>query len=178
MLKIWVIFSSTPYKNGRLPKGDQFLQDVSQDKIRQMIAQTLSGKARDILVACCKRKDGMSLRAISSAMMRPYSTVRGWLVRLLQNGLNGRFDKKSTGRKRILGEHAVGTIRNWLYEDPSEFGFVSASWSRGMVRDVIRSRICAFGCIRTLQRALRRIRCSYTKPRPAPRKSATTEEQE
>ena len=99
-------------------------------------------------------------------------------MRLLQNGLDGRFDKKSTGRKRILDEHAAGMIRNWLYEDPSKFGFVSASWSLGMVRDAIRSRICAFGCVRTLQRALRRIRFSYTKPRPAPRKSATTEEQE
>ncbi len=178
MLKIWVIFSNTPYKNDRLPKGDQFLQDVSQDKIRRMISQTPSGKARDILVACCKRKDGMSLRAISGSMMRPYSTVRGWLVRLVQDGLNGRFDKKSTGRKRILDEHTVRMIRNWLYEDPSKFGFASASWSLGMVRDAIRSRICAFGCIRTLQRALHRIRFSYTKPRPAPRKSATTEEQE
>ena len=34
--------------------------------------------------------------------MRPYSTVRGWLVRMMRRGLGGRFDLKSTERKKIL----------------------------------------------------------------------------
>ena len=76
MLKIGVIFSKALCKNGRLPKGDEFLQDTSQEDILRMISRTPSGKARDILVACHKRKAGMSLHAITSAMMKLYSTMR------------------------------------------------------------------------------------------------------
>ena len=59
-----------------------------------MIKKTPPGKARDILVACCRRKDGKGIRSIARELMRPYSTVRGWLVRMAWRGLGGRFDKK------------------------------------------------------------------------------------
>ena len=172
-----MIFSKAPCSNDRLPKGDGFLQDTSQDEILQMIDQTPSGKARDMLVACYKRKAGMSLRAISKAMMKPYSTIRGWLVRITRRGPAGRFDKKSTGRKRMLGEHSVWMIKTWLHGEPSKFGFESASWSIRMLLDAIRGRIGTCTSARTLRRALRRIGFSYTKPRPVPRRSATAEDQ-
>ncbi len=177
MLKTGVIFSKALCKKGRLPKGDEFLQDTSQEKILRMIDQTPSGKARDILVACHKRKAGMSLHAISEAMMRPYSTIRGWLVRIAKRGLAGRFDKKSTGRKRMLGEHAVGMIKAWLHGEPSKFGFESASWSTRMLLEAIRRRIGTSTSARTPRRVLHRLRSSYTKPRPVPRRSATAEDQ-
>ena len=47
-----------------------------------MIEQSSPGKARDILVACCKRKEGKGIWSIARELMRPYSTVRGWLVRV------------------------------------------------------------------------------------------------
>ena len=89
-MKIGVTFSKTPCRNDRLPKGDKFLQDTSQEDILQMIDWAPSGKARDILVACHKRKAGMSLHAISDTMIRPYSTIRGWLVRIIGRGLAGK----------------------------------------------------------------------------------------
>ena len=42
-----------------------------------MIKKTPPGKARDILVACCRRKDGKGIRSIARELMRPYSTVSG-----------------------------------------------------------------------------------------------------
>ena len=179
MLKIGVTFSKAPCRNDRLPKGDKFLQDTSQEDILQMIDQTPSGKARDILVACHKRKAGMSLHAISDTMMRgripPYAA--GWCGSSGAGWQTGRFDKKSTGRKRMLGEHTVRMMKIWLHENPSKFGFESASWSTRMLLDVIRGRIGTGTSARTLRRALHRIRFSYTKPRPVPRRSAAAEEQ-
>ena len=66
-----------------------------------MIKRSSPGKARDILVACRKRKGGNGIWSIARELMRPYSTIRGWLVRMAQRGLGGRFDRKSTGRKKI-----------------------------------------------------------------------------
>ena len=77
----------------------------------------------------------------------------------------------------MLGEHTVRMMKIWLHENPSKFGFESASWSTRMPLDVIRGRIGTGTSARTLRRALHRIRFSYTKPRPVPRRSATAEGQ-
>ena len=47
-----------------------------------------------------------------------------------------------------------------------------------MILDMASDRIEVFDSIRMLQRTLHRIRFSYTKPRPEPHRSASTEEQE
>ena len=75
-----------------------------------MIKRSSPGKARDILVACCKRKEGNGIWSIARELMRPYSTIRGWLVRMARRGLGGRFDRKSTGRKKILSPQTLRKI--------------------------------------------------------------------
>ena len=67
-----------------------------------MIKRSSPGKARDILVACCKRKEGNVIWFIARELIRPYSTIRGWLVRMARRGLGGRFDRKSTEQSKIL----------------------------------------------------------------------------
>ena len=59
-----------------------------------MIKRSSPGKARNILVACCKRKEGNRIWFIARELMRPYSTIRDWLVQMVQRGLGGRFDWK------------------------------------------------------------------------------------
>ena len=88
-----------------------------------MIKKTPLGKARDILIACCKRKDGRGMRSIARELMRPYSTVRDWLVRITHRGLDGRFDRKSTGRRKILSPDILKKITEWTRWDPSRYGF-------------------------------------------------------
>ena len=75
-----------------------------------MIKRSSPGKARDILVACCRRKEGNGIWSIARELMRPYSTTRGWLVRMVRLGLGGRFDRKSTGRKKILNPQTLKKI--------------------------------------------------------------------
>ena len=54
------------------------------------------------MVACCKRKEGNGIWFIARELIRPYSTIRGWFVRMARRGLGGRFDRKSTGQSKIL----------------------------------------------------------------------------
>ena len=87
--------SRAPVRNGeRLPGGGEFLPGTSRENICRMMEPSPPGKAKDILVACCKRKEGKGIRSIARGLTRPYSTVRGWLVRMAWRGLGGRFDKK------------------------------------------------------------------------------------
>ena len=53
-----------------------------------MMKQSSPGKARDILVTCCRYKEGNGIRSIARKLMRLYSTVRGWLIRMARRGLD------------------------------------------------------------------------------------------
>ena len=77
-----------------------------------MIKRSSPGKARDILVACCKRKEGNGIWSIARELMRLYPTIRGWLVRMVRRGLGGRFDRKSDGRKKILSPQTLSSGHN------------------------------------------------------------------
>ena len=81
----------------------------------------------DILVACCRYKEGNGIRSIARKLMRLYPRVRGWLVRMARRGLDGRLNRKSTGRKKILGSHILRKITEWTRMDPSGYGFELAS---------------------------------------------------
>ena len=133
--------SRAPVRNEtRLPKGDRFLPGTSRRALCRMIKRPSPGKARDILVACCKHKEGNGIWSIARELMRPYSTIRGWLVRMVRRGLGGRFDRKSTGRKKILNPQTLKRIMGWTRRDPSRYGFGPASWRLDMVNEMIRGR--------------------------------------
>ena len=94
--------SRAPVRNGaRLPKGGRPLPGTSRRALCRMIKRSSPGKARDILVACCKRKGGNGIWPIARELMRAYSAIRGWLVWMARRGLGGRLDRKSTGRDVI-----------------------------------------------------------------------------
>ena len=109
--------------------------------------------------------------------MGPYSTVRGWLVRMMQRDLGRRFDQKSTGRKNILGPQTLKKIMEWTCWDPSRYGFEPTSWHLNMVNEMIRMETGRHAKPSTLRRILHRLGLSYSKPRPVPCKTAPTGEQ-
>ena len=86
----------------KLPSGDMFMPDMTKEAIYEKIKKMLCGKPRYILSACYMRKRGASLREIARQLMKPFSTIRGWLARMAERGIEGMWDKKSTGRKKIL----------------------------------------------------------------------------
>ena len=143
-----------------------------------MIKKSSPGRARDILVACCRRKGGNEIWSIARELMRPYSTIRGWLVRMVRRGLGGRFDRKSAGRRKILNPQTPKKIMGWTRREPSRYGFGPASWRLDMVNEMIRRETGRPAGSHTLRRILRRLGLSYSKPRPVPRKTAPAEEQD
>ena len=96
----------------------------------------------------------------------------------MRRGLGGRFDRKSTGRKKILNPQTLKKIMGWTRRDPSRYGFGSASWRLDMVNEMIRKETGKHARPSTLRRILRRLDLSYSKPRPVPRKTAPAEEQD
>ena len=71
----------------KLPSGDMFMLDMTEEYILEKIKKVLCGKPRDILIACYLRKMGAPLREIARQLMKPLSTIRGWLVRMTERGI-------------------------------------------------------------------------------------------
>ena len=86
--------------------------------------------------------------------MRPYSTIRGWLVRMVRRGLGRRSDRKSTGKKKILNPQTLKKIMGWTRRDPSRYRFWPASWRLDMVNEMIRRETGKHARPRTLRRIL------------------------
>ena len=96
---------------------------------------------------------------------------------MAHRGLDGRFDRKSTGRKRILGQNILKKMMEWTCMDPSRYGFEPASWWLDMVNEMIRMETGRHTRPRTLRRILRRLDLSCSKPRPVPHKTVPAGEQ-
>ena len=81
----------------KLPAGSEFLPDVRKGDLDARLHGMGSGKVRDILVACHKRKSGWRVSEIAADMHKPYTTIRDWLVRASERGLDGLPDRKPAG---------------------------------------------------------------------------------
>ena len=86
-------------------------------------------------------------------------------------------DHTPPGRVPILDQAKMETIRGWLSGSPADFGFKRNRWQCGTVRERIRGKLNVSCSPDTARRAMRRAGFSYRKSRPAPRKSASEEEQ-
>ena len=135
----------------KLPSGDMFMLDMTEEYILEKIKKVLCGKPRDILIACYLRKMGAPLREIARQLMKPLSTIRGWLVRMTERGIEGIWDKKSTGRKRILSPSNIKKMEKLICKDPTKYGFQSASWNMDIVVEIFERMI---GKCRCAQRTL------------------------
>ena len=88
-----------------------------------MIAACPSGKARDILRACCKRKINASVRRMRDLLMRPYFTVQEWLWGVHERELDNISDWKLPGTRCMLRPNEIEIVRETLRQLPTRHGF-------------------------------------------------------
>ena len=162
----------------RLPPGNGFMPQVRRSRLVKMARKAGEGVEKSRLLAARMRKEGKSIRDIADRLCRPYSTVRDWLFRMHVHGLKGQFNRKRRGRKGVLSNADLKRPRRWLVEGPEKHGFKSDTWQLDTILEMIRMRTGMACRQRTVERALRKIRFSYRKRRPAPHNSASEGEQE
>ena len=162
----------------RLESGAAFMPGVSEKRLEKAARREKDQRAKFRLLVCLARKRGHSIRRISRDLKTPYSTIRDWLLRMRGRGLKGRFNARPKGRRAGLPLQILRTVRRWLKRSPKRCGFQTGSWRLDMVNEMIRRETGRHTRPRTLRRILRRLGLSYSKPRPVPRKTAPTEEQD
>ena len=130
----------------RLPGGRAFMPRVSPKRLTRIWQEESAGKTKQMLEACRRRNEGRSIREMGLA----YSTVRDWLVRMHAGNLGRRFDRRRTGRKRMLTGAVLAYIKRWLNGNPQRYEFEAGSWQINMVLEMVRKRLgYPAGCARS-----------------------------
>ena len=120
--------SKKPENNSRtkygtcIPKGDALLPGVDI-KILQKMHADMSGRknvGKEVLIlkAAIKWREGLGVSEIARQLELPRSTVRDWLIRLRDRGLDGIHDKSAPNHKPILAGVAFIIIGVWLSHSP------------------------------------------------------------
>ena len=157
--------------------GEEFLKGISVEDLKSMQSREKDYKVKTMLQAAMHRKRGLSLEEISRAIGKAISTIHGWLSRL-ENGMEGRHDRKSPGRPCRLSDEQTSFLDKDLEKNPEESGFHRSTWTAKLV---VRHVLDKFGVRYSADGALRlarRLNFSVRKPRPVPYNSATKEEVE
>ena len=91
---------------GNLRKGEGFLPETSFGNLKERM-RVVKGKPRLRLLACIRRKQGQTLRAISLDIGVSESTLSNWLTDIQENGLAHLYDRKKPGRPQGLKKGQV-----------------------------------------------------------------------
>ena len=161
----------------RIQRGKEFMPEWTIAQMDERRKGLKDGKEKTVLLACIKRKESKTIAKTAKEMRRKPGTVRGWLARGRDRGLYDLADHTPPGRVPILDQAKVETIRGWLSCSPADFGYKRNRWQCGTVRERIRDKLNVSCSPDTVRRAICRVGFSYRKSRPAPRKSASEEEQ-
>ena len=159
-------------------RGGEYLHDVPLPKLEEMHRREPPGKSRDRLQAAVLRKRGKTVEKIAGIVGRHSSTVHRWLHRMEREGPDGRHDRKSPGRPRLLTPEQEGAVEEDLDKPPPESGFDRGSWNSRLLARRMGDRFGVACSRRTALRVAGRLGFSTCKPRPIPYNSATPEEQE
>ena len=160
-------------KESIIPTGNSFLPGTSKTYLQQIRTKETDNKAAARLLAYSKRKDGMSIRQIGSALEMPYSTIRDWLVRAVQLGLTGRYDESRPGAQCKLNEEQLGQLREELIAGPRSCGFESGVWTAPLVVQHVSRTYGVEYAVTSMRQLMHRVGFSCRKPRPRHPKSAS-----
>ncbi len=163
-------------------EAGELLPELNEAGLSDLLG-TLSGrrstaKQAHMVRAVIKRREGKNDYRTAKDLGMAYQTLRGWLVRIAERGLDGLYDRHVSNRVRILDDAACERILGWVSLPPTQFGYESGSWDPRLLRKIISDELDICVSLRTLRRTLRRLGLSFSKKRPTYRKSATPEEQE
>ena len=153
-------------KDTTISTGSDFLPKTGAGYLRRIQKTEVDPKARTRLLAYIMRKEGASIRQIGRVLNRPYSTVRGWLMRAMQMDILGRYDEMRPGATPKLDTLQIRQLRADLVAGPDRCGFESGLWTAQLLAEHIRRRFGVQYATVSVYDILRRIGFTQQTPRP------------
>ena len=85
-----------------LTKGNEFLPDISVNRLKTMYDKETNAKAKLRLLCALHRKKEKSIDEISSLLSKPRKTIHGWITIFQKRGIQGKDSIKQSGRPATL----------------------------------------------------------------------------
>jgi len=120
-----------------LPKGHGFLSNYTKKELKKLYLSERNPKAKVRLLAAICRKEGKPLRDIGGLVEYPFTTVRDWLVRMHKQGLDGRYNKKQSGKPAYLTKIQLKKLDKILGASPEKQGLPFVIWTTKLVQYII-----------------------------------------
>jgi len=109
--------------------------------------------------------EGKSPPEIAGHLHRHYNTVRDWLHRFQEEGIEGLQRRYSPGRPSKRKALLIPVIEECLSRLPSDYGYSEPYWSTALIRDLCRRRTGRDFSTDSVERALHDAGFSYKRPR-------------
>jgi transposase len=85
-----------------LAKGNQFLPEISSQRLKTLYSREKNAKAKLRLLCAIHRKHGRSIDEIAYLLSAPRDTIYGWLRRFTNRGVDAKNSIKQPGRPATL----------------------------------------------------------------------------
>jgi transposase len=101
---------------------DQALRELAHRR-------TAEARLRDRALICWRSHQGQPIRAITESLGVADGTVRLWITRFNDGGLEGWHDRRRDGRPTTYAPAQVGELIAASLTDPQDLGLPFASWT-------------------------------------------------
>lgn len=92
-------------------------------------SRTAEARLRDRALICWRSHQGQPIRASTDALGGADGTVRLWITRFNDGGLEGLRDRRRGGRPATYSAEQVGELVAASLTDPQELGLPFGSWT-------------------------------------------------
>jgi transposase len=142
--------------------GDPHVAFVLQDEIRRSEESKYDHRLHAVLLVA----KGMSCPEASDYLGDSERTLRYWINRYMQKGLQGLVDNERPGRPSRLTGEQIERINRALRGKPEDVGLRGGIWDGKLLSAFIQKEFQVSLGIRQCQRLFRQLHFRLRKPRP------------
>ena len=140
--------------------------DLTVEQLRQVAAREADPKAVRRLLAIAMVLDGHSRQAAADAQAMDRQTLRDWVIRYNEYGIDGLVDRPRSGRPSLLSPEQQAELETWVDQGPDLAKDGVIRWRRFDLRERIRQRFGVKMHERNVGKILRRLNFRRVSVRP------------
>jgi len=158
----------------KLPKGNNFLLDISTQQLQKLYDQEKNAKAKIRLLSAIHRKKGRSIDEIADLLSKHRRTIHSWLVRFSERSIEGKDSRKAPGKTPALTLSQRKKLITILERGPPHNP--TGLWSTKEVRELISKKFKQIYVKQHVWRMLISLGFSMQRPRKRHYQRASDEE--
>jgi len=140
--------------------------DIPAAELRRLARLEEDGRVACRLLALANALEGMSRAAAAEQAGMDRQTLRDWVIRFNQAGVEGLCDRPRSGRPAFLSEGQLATLRAWVLRGPDPERDGLSSWTAKDLCRLVEARFGVAYSENGMLRLLHDLGLSWQKTRP------------